>query len=426
MREWESPKADGSLFFLPFFMPQGENVKRYFQYFCVSCLIITAMAGSASAAGFALYEWSARGNALGGTLAGRADDPSAVAFNPAGITQLDGTHVVMGTTFALPLSDVVTTDAQGTSTTTPNNEDIFVIPHFYITQRINEKWSVGFGEYSRFGLGFGYKDTWPGAENVYQATIQSISLNPNLAYKVNDRLSLAFGVEYVYVDLEISKRLGHPVVGPKSTLTADGDGFALTSGIHYRLDKWRFGVGYHSQAKINASGKTELPSMSPNTTGTVILPDMINIGLTYYPKENLSIEVGGINTRWSTYRNLDLDVEGLGVVPQPKNAKDVWRYNVGVEYGLTESWDLRASYSFDEAPEDQRYVDYMIPADDRHLISVGTGLTLERWTIDTAYTYIKAEKVNYDLAASHTDGILPGQSKNGVTHMVAVTVGYAF
>lgn len=406
--------------------------------------MITAMAGPASAAGFALYEWSARGNALGGTLAGRADDPSAVAFNPAGITQLEGTHVVMGATLALPLSDVVTTDGNG-ATTTPNNEDIFFIPHFYVTQKINEKWAMGFGEYSRFGLGFGYKDTWPGAFNVYQATIQSVSLNPNLAYKVNDRLSLAFGVEYVYVDLEISKRVDlhldpalSPALSPKSTLTADGDGFALTSGIHYRLDNWRFGIGYHSQAKINASGKTAISGgQGPysilngdhKTTGTVILPDMINIGITYYPKENLSIEVGGINTRWSTYRNLDLDVaDPVGFQEQPKNAKDVWRYNVGVEYGLTENWDLRASYSFDEAPEDQRYVDYMIPAADRHLISVGTGVTLNKWTIDFAYTYIKAEKVNYNIATAEEDknGILPGQSKNGVTHMTALTFGYAF
>jgi long-chain fatty acid transport protein len=46
-----------------------------------------------SAAGFGIYEWSARGNALGGATVGRADDPSALASNPAGITQLDLTAI---------------------------------------------------------------------------------------------------------------------------------------------------------------------------------------------------------------------------------------------------------------------------------------------------------------------------------------------
>ena len=50
-------------------------------------------------AGFGLYEGSARGNALGGTLVGRADDPSAIYYNPAGITQLKGTQIEGGATF---------------------------------------------------------------------------------------------------------------------------------------------------------------------------------------------------------------------------------------------------------------------------------------------------------------------------------------
>jgi len=425
-----------------FFMSQGEKVKRQFLCFFMSCLLTMAAAGSASAAGFALYEWSARGNALGGTLVGRADDPSAVAFNPAGMTQLEGTQVAFGSTFAHPICEVKT-EKSGVITTSKSDNGIFTIPHVYVTQQLGDKWTAGFGEFSRFGLGFKYHDDWSGAFNVYEAVIKSVSLNPNIAYKVTDRLSVALGVEYVYVDLDISKRVHNPLKpelptsgSPESQLTADGDGTSLTAGIHYKLDNWRFGFGYHSQAKIDASGETTVSGMEAplsflngahKTTGTVTLPDMLSFGITCYPMENLSVEVGAIQTRWSTYKNLDLDIaEPIGYTPQPKNAKDVWRYNIGVEYGLTDNWDLRASYGFDEAPESPKYVDYMIPADDRHLISVGTGYTFENWTVDVAYTYIKAEKVNYDVAVSHVPGILPGTSKNGVTRLAAVTFGYAF
>ena len=387
-------------------------------------------AGSASAAGFALYEWSARGNALGGTLVGRADDPSAVAFNPAGMTQLDGTQIAFGASFAHPICEVETPAMDGGTTTSKSDNNIFVIPQFYVTHKLNDKWTAGFGEFSRFGLGFKYHDDWPGAFNVFEANIKSVSFNPNIAYKVTDRLSVAVGVEYVYVDLNIKKKVHLAVPAPSSELSADGDGTALTAGIHYKLDNWRFGFGYHSQAKIDASGDTTiaspLGSTSLKTTGSVVLPDMLSFGITCYPAKNLSVEVGAIHTRWSTYTNLDLDIETLGHFPQPKNNDDVWRYNIGVEYGVTDNWDLRASYCFDEAPEDQTYVDYMIPASDRHLIGVGTGYAFGAWTVDVAYTYIKAEKVNYDKAVTPINGILPGTSKNGVTHMGAVTCGYTF
>lgn len=416
-------------------------MKRHFLSIVASCVLLLAVATSASAAGFALYEWSARGNALGGTLVGRADDPSAVAYNPAGITQLEGTQIAFGVSLASPYAEVVTTDLSGDTTTTESKDALFPIPHFYVTHKINDKWAIGFGEFSRFGLGFGYdKDKFPGAYNVYNAEIQTISLNPNIAYKITDRLSAAIGVEYVYVDVAIKKKY-HPMLGGTSKLTGSGDGFALTAGLHYKLDQWRFGVGYHSQAKIDADGKTKisgtndamavgagaLPNGSYDTETSIVLPDMISFGITYYPIEELSIEVAAVNTRWSTYKDFDLSLDTpVGSVPvdQPKDWNDVWRFSIGAEYDINENWTVRGSYAYDEAPENAKYVDYMIPAEDRHLIGAGVGYRVDNWTIDLAYTYIIAESVDYD--ESTASGVTPGKSQNGVTHMGAVTVGYSF
>lgn len=422
-------------------------MKRHFLSIVASCVLLVAAATSASAAGFALYEWSARGNALGGTLVGRADDPSAVAFNPAGITQLEGTHIVIGGSVAAPITEVKTS-INGVYETTDSKDDLFLIPHFYVTHKINDKWSFGFGEFSRFGLGFGYDEDWPGAANVYQATIKSFSLNPNIAYKVNDRLSVALGVEYINVDLNIKKRLpgavsADPTNPGSSKLEGDGSGVALTAGLHYKLDKWRFGVGYHSQAKVKAEGTTKVTGKNPlvpasmvpangsnDTEGTVVLPDMISFGITYYPIDALSIEVAAVNTRWSTYTDLDLEIEGT-TFEQPKDWHDVWRYSIGVEYDINESWAVRGGYVYDESPDNSKYVDYMIPAGNRHLFSAGVGYKYQGWTIDVAYTYIKAEDVDYDKAASlnplnPTSGITSGDSKNGRTHIAALTIGYSF
>ena len=64
--------------------------------FVLSCLVWLSAATSALAEGFALTEWSSRGLSLAGGLVGRADDPSAIAYNAAGITQLPGTQLMGG------------------------------------------------------------------------------------------------------------------------------------------------------------------------------------------------------------------------------------------------------------------------------------------------------------------------------------------
>jgi long-chain fatty acid transport protein len=70
-------------------------------------LFAATFANRADAAGFGIYEWSARGNALGGAMIARADDPSAVAFNPAGMVQLEGTQMMVGFTAISPTADLL-------------------------------------------------------------------------------------------------------------------------------------------------------------------------------------------------------------------------------------------------------------------------------------------------------------------------------
>ena len=52
--------------------------------------------GLSFGSGFALYEAGARSSALAGAVVARADDLSAIFYNPAGITQLEGTQAQFG------------------------------------------------------------------------------------------------------------------------------------------------------------------------------------------------------------------------------------------------------------------------------------------------------------------------------------------
>ena len=100
------------------------------------CLVLVT-AQFCSAAGFAIYELGARDMALGGATVGRADDPAALASNPAGITQLEGVQVTGGVLGIHPVLDV---EAKG-KTKTSDEDALYLPPHFYATWKVNDHYS---------------------------------------------------------------------------------------------------------------------------------------------------------------------------------------------------------------------------------------------------------------------------------------------
>ena len=108
--------------------------------------LLTLSFSTANGAGFATYEWSARGNALGGSVVGMADDPAAVASNPAGITQLEGGHGLFGLTAIYPQAEVTTKNPYNNEEKTTSGEDnIWTLPHAYYTRQLSDRYWLGLG-----------------------------------------------------------------------------------------------------------------------------------------------------------------------------------------------------------------------------------------------------------------------------------------
>ena len=121
--------------------------------------LVAGSVSGAHAEGFAITEWSARGMGLGGGAAGgmvaRADDPSAVAYNPAGITQIPGTATQLGMAVSALNFDI---SRKHTGETVSTSNQVWPIPHFYVTHQINDNWWFGIGAFTRYGLGSQFPD----------------------------------------------------------------------------------------------------------------------------------------------------------------------------------------------------------------------------------------------------------------------------
>jgi long-chain fatty acid transport protein len=430
---------------------EGGKMKATIRFFLLLA-VVASMVFSAevcSGSGFALFEGSARGNALGGALVGRADDPSALFYNPAGITQLPGLQVMAGATFVMPTTDVTTTNPQGVSTTTSTKANTWVPPHLYATYQATDRVWLGLGIFSPFGLGTEFPENWPGASNNYKAIIQTVNINPNIAFKINDKLSFALGVDLMWMDLDIKHALpvGNNIAGGVA-LQGSSLGMGLNVAVHGKPYDWlRLGLSYRSQVSQNVNGDalyTKTPYyyqaglgirgafQNTNASGSVTLPDELFLGAAMYPTKDLSFEVGLIWTRWSTYNSLAIQFgvppSGVGssTVTYRKDWQDVVRPFLGVEYKTTDWLDLRAGFAYDQEAINKNYVDYLVPANDRFLFSFGPGFRWQNWTLDISYTYLYIVDRTDIKARGTPDYVLPSSFSNGHANMIGCSLGYKF
>ncbi len=413
----------------------------------------------AFAEGFSLYEYSSRGVALGGaTMAGKAD-PSAMASNPALITKLKGRQVQVGFSTIMPLGEISFDPKYGFYNNVEVEKKTWVAPHAYYTHQINDEWYIGVGQFSRFGVGFEYADNWPGRFNSYMAGLVTGSINTNIAWKANDKLSLSAGVEAMYVTLDISRKLPIPVPGlnamsmsPFGTTPqidakvkgAEDIAFGFNAAMHYQInEQWGVGLLYRSSVRVNAEGKNHLsvenvPAMylpllgmyngrSYTAKGTVTLPESISGGVAWSPRPDLTIEVGGAWTRWSRFNELAIVTEmgsSNSTTVSPKDWKNVWRLNVGVEYEALDWLTLRAGYIYDQSPMTEHYADYLVPSDDRDIYSLGAGFKWNQWTADIAYSYVDIHDRKYQEDRQY--GVLASSTNDMSTHVFSTSLGYKF
>lgn len=418
-------------------------------FFCVGLAVLGLVlsANMALGAGFALYEGSARGNALGGTLVARADDPSALFYNPAGITQLAGFQVMAGVTTIGPNTDVVT-NCGGMETRSETEANLSILPHLYSTYQNTDDIWFGLGVFSRFGLGTEFDETWPGRYNSYNAIIQTLTVNPNVAFEVNDKLSVAAGVSWMWFDLTLEQKIdfgsivGNPSdLGVDQSLTGEGDssGYGFNLALHYKAcDRISLGISYMSQVEQKIEGDADFSKPSgisaglfqdTKASGKIVLPDMVFLGLAFYPTRLLSLEIDGVWTGWSTYDEFTIHyrdpiLPGLDSVTQDKKWNDVWRFQLGTEYRASDWLVLRLGYVRDNSPIPADTADYLVPSNDRHVYSLGCGLYWGRWTGDLSYSYVDSD--NRSVAARPEDGILDARFEDGYAYMFGLSVSRGF
>ena len=149
---------------------------------------------SAFGAGFALYEGSASGTALGGAVMGKAEDASALFYNPATMADFTNTVVTVGFVTEHPTADTSVNGHHGRKM----DPGAFMLPHAYIVQPLSYDISLGLGFAPEYGLGTHYNPDWEMAWNTRSTFVEGLTLNPNISYRITDDWSVAAGLRLLY------------------------------------------------------------------------------------------------------------------------------------------------------------------------------------------------------------------------------------
>lgn len=403
----------------------------------LASLVLFALLVAPSAAfaeGFGVYEWSAGGVGMSENYMFAEEDPAVLAYNPAGITKLKGSYFGMNAT-------LVDTHTKNKFDRYPgmewdNSFSPAGIPTVYYTKQLNEKSWFGLAIFPRFGNQIKYGENWPGKFDTVFTGVKGVTFQPTYAWKANDKLSVALGLDVCYMGLEMVKYLPTSFLGMPGDTRFKLDGTSVRVGgvaaLQYDFtEDTSAALVYRPRIKHTMDADVDLNySRFTEGHGSVTLPDSVSFGLGHKFNEGRTrVEFDAVWTNWKTYDalNVTFDKPLLGLVPESKSIKnwsDSWRFGLGIEHKLNQKWSLLGGYVYDESPVPDEYMDFTVPTGDRHRVSVGCKFRPQKdreWSF--AYSAIIAGDRN---VYSHLPGALNGMDfqkaeiYDAITHVFSV------
>ena len=383
----------------------------------------------------------AKAAGMGTAFIGLADDPSAILFNPGGLTQSKGTTVYGGVTAVSP--STVYTDPSGANSTRTEFQ-VFYPPHLYAASDFGTQDLVfGLGLYSPFGIGGRKWDpTGPTRYASVESAIATFSVNPTIAWRASSALSLAFGIDYMRSTIEMKRMVDQSMVGAgdaASGLEAEGDGWGHNLGALVRAgERTGIGLAYRSAINVNYRGDMTIEGIAPALqplfggasyksaiTTSNRFPDIYSLGVSYLLSTKLVLAADAELVRWSSFKKAEVNIvqevpaAGITDASTPLDWKDSWQFKIGGEYRMSDTLALRAGYAFINTPVPDHTLEPGNPDADQHNVSIGMGYRTGNWRIDGFYDIgIFRDRTVQNAAVS-------GEFRN-IAHYLGASAGRSF
>jgi long-chain fatty acid transport protein len=423
-------------------------MSRRYRWALAGALVTLVFATSTWAGGLWLYEINApsTGTASAGWAA-FANDASTAFTNPAGMTQLEGSQLLLG---AQPL--VITTEFDvdiGTAGGGDGGNAGRALPSLssFFVHSISEDLKVGASLLSYFGAGLKYDDDWAGRYYVQKAIFLTLGVTPTIAYRCADWLSIGGGFSVLYGALEQEAAINNVLDGlPDGQLQfKDGD-FAFGGNLGMLIEPkngTRFGVTYYSQAKFEFEDQIGLANLGPGLSallgargllGSVVemdftFPQQIMISGYHQLTDNLAL-VGNLGWQdWSEFGKVDVAITATTTQSTTVNlnTKDTWHWAFGAQYRIAGAWLVSAGFAYDTSPMEKEDRSPAMPLDRQFRFAGGVQYDLkDDLTLGLAYTYADLGSADLDVNKGNLAGRLKGDYSTNRLQVVNVNLNWRF
>lgn len=258
-------------------------------------------------------------------------------------------------------------------------------------------------------MGTEFDENWGGMDRGTESMILTFDINPNLAWKVNDKLSVGGGISLQYAKAELGFGFDVPSFKTVAHANVKGDSWAWgwNVGMMFQpVETVRVGLAYRSHIAHNADGHTTLDSngmgsLTSDMKVRIKTPDTITLSATWEATDALRLSGTARWSKWSNFKSLSLDNSGFGSAPAidqiaaahstiTNNWDDTWFFSVGADYKLNGQWTVRGGVAYDQGPVENQYRMAVIPDTDRVWFSGGASYKYtDNLTFDFGATYIK-------------------------------------
>lgn len=436
--------------------------------FILSSIVLLGFQNTLYAAGFALIEMNAsgQGNAYAGAAVG-TNNASTIFFNPAGMMNLERDQLAIAAHYIIPSADF-NNDGSATAPQPPGGAvgplpvslsgddddggENALVPNFYWVKTINAETKFGLGVNSPFGLTVDYDDEWVGRYHALLSELITANINPSIAYRVNDRLSVGAGLSLMLVHAHLSSAIdfgafcyaANPLgpancdgvgLSPSNLGTDDSDGkldlkaddfddiaTGFNLGLIYQIsDRTKIGVAYRSEVDVSVEGDGDFTVPDNVTLQTLVggsgafvdtdigvdvtLPASFSVSLAHQV-DKITWLVDVTWTEWSSFDELRIEYDNPA---QPDSVttedwNDSMRYAVGFDYRYSDKIILRSGVALDETPvpsKERRTP--RLPGNNRTWLSFGlTYLINPQMSVDVGYSHLFVDdaKIDNELESS--------------------------
>jgi len=381
-------------------------------------LLLLLSSAPVFAGGLSTPGQGARALGMASAFTAVADDGSAVYYNPAGISQIDGTVLAAGLAAISP--ELRYTTAGGANETSDKKA---LAPAFFLTRRLTDRLSAGLGVYAPYARDAELQDDLVNGFASQRSKMVRTDLSAIVSWQANHALSIGGGLVAGFSQVDRSIPAGP---GVRIADKVDGTGFGGIVGLLWKAgDRLKAGATYRSGMSIDHDGQRTMTvagvATTSNARAAVRYPASFGLGIAFAPSENLTL---ALDADWTGWSSMDQVTTRTDIWPESttqlkaRNSRDL---RIGGEYRLPGGWSLRAGLAYIEGAFPATHITPSQPDGSGHELALGAGRAVGNWRIDFAYQNTVAREQN---GAGNIFGY--GGKQNIRQHVLGLAAGYRF